>query len=123
MPRRPDQLKAAKIPGPGKKLWKPGQSGNPAGRSPLSPIIAPIIRRLMEMTPKALAAFKPATVAEELALAQITTLRLGPDDKGIDLRRFEALTSRIDGMPRQTIEHEGSTGVFVVETSPSEEGI
>lgn len=74
--------------------WKPGQSGNPNGRPRNAPIVAPAVRMLLEMPVEDLAKFRPKTVAELAALNQVK--RMIAED---DLRRFEALTNRIEGEP------------------------
>jgi hypothetical protein len=79
--------------------WKPGQSGNPAGRPPDAPLVGPALRRLVKMTIEELQTYRPLTVAEVIALRQIKPLLSGDD-----IRRFSAIMDRIESKPTQLME-------------------
>lgn len=84
----------------GNPNWKPGVSGNPKGKPMNAPIVAPAVRKLLEMTPKEIEHFRPRTVVELMAFKQVRKMLLNDDDRD-NLRRFEALTNRIEGHPVQ----------------------
>jgi hypothetical protein len=79
--------------------WKPGQSGNPAGRPPNVPLITPAMRRLLAMSETELKRFRPTTVAELIAVRQVMPLLV--DD---DYKRFSAIMERLEEKPKQVME-------------------
>lgn len=82
--------------------WKPGQSGNPAGKKKGVPHSKTRLKRLLEITEdltnpitKEVEGF---TVAEQLDLAQIVKAKKG------DTRAYNALMDRFEGKPTQVID-------------------
>ena len=89
-------------PPPESGRFKPGQSGNPAGRPPGIPNTATRLKRFLELSQKIKNPIngeeEEITVAEQLDLAMIAKARKG------DVRAFNALMDRLEGKPPQYIE-------------------
>lgn len=85
---------------PNLKHWKPGQSGNPAGRKPGSKNVSTVVRKLLEQNAEngllsssnlvELANGQPTSYAQALVLAMIKKALEG------DIRAFRWLADRQD---------------------------
>jgi hypothetical protein len=101
-----------------KKLWQPGESGNPAGRPPKSRALTAILERAGSRTididgkktsgKQLLGRLLWQGVTEGMVnLPDGTKLELGPRD-WFEMAKF--IYSHIDGPPKQTLEHTGEGG-------------
>jgi hypothetical protein len=91
-PRDPARPKKAPPAAFVERQWKPGQSGNPAGRPPGKPYLSDALRRLLEAAPE-----KLDGIAEVLLLLAM---------KG-DLGAIRELWDRTEGKPQASVRVEG----------------
>ncbi len=84
--------------------FKPGQSGNPGGRPKGRQSMSRILERLCAMTPEEFEAFKPKTVAEEMAKAWCERAVDPSLPSGLSLLYSKALVDRMEGKPGQAVD-------------------
>jgi hypothetical protein len=109
------QRKSTKRAGRGKPFekgntagFKPGQSGNPGGLPKGTPKVKVALLNLLGLSPDELVKFKPATVAEALALKQVNRA-LGSGDVQVrdSILATEKIADRTEG---KATEHKEITG-------------
>lgn len=81
-------------------LWKPGQSGNPAGRPPKGYSITETIKEMMDAQPEIKKALSKVILQKAL------------EDK--DMTAIKLLWSYLDGMPKLTQEISGPEGEPII---------
>lgn len=90
------------------KPWKPGQSGNPKGRSPGGKNVTTYLREFLD---KKIDAPKSPLTPEggKMPAGQLVALRLMALALKGDLRAIMQLQDRVEGKPMQSIEVEDKT--------------
>jgi hypothetical protein len=94
-----------------KNAFKPGQSGNPGGLPKGTPKVKVALMDLLALEPEKFRTFKPETVAEGLALKQVSRA-LGWNDTPVKdaINATEKIADRTEGRPTQRQEITGKDG-------------
>ena len=104
-----------------KTKWRPGESGNPAGRAPIGPLVTPALRRYAALTAReffALDLYTGCTMAEVVAAALLTRAMEREGDKA----RAQVL-DRLDGVMASGSVHLSDNSINVlIREYPSELG-
>lgn len=89
------------------KRFAPGQSGNPGGNYKRSPKLSNAYARLLALSPAQRKKFKPANIAEELALDMLEIARSGTDQNKLAVVR--EITDRTEGRAPQRVVVDNTT--------------
>ena len=81
--------------------WEPGKSPNPGGLPKGTPKVSVAYAKLLALSAEDLETFKPATVAESIALARV---REAQSEKRRGLANTAEITDRTEGKAKQTLE-------------------
>lgn len=100
----------ARKPPPVEHQFKPGQSGNPAGKPPGTVSFKNSIKKFAGVMMKDI---NPETGQEELmTLADIITMQQFKKAKRGDTRAFEVLKNHIESLPKQGIDLSNTDGTL-----------